>query len=82
MTIRNAVLRAKHEASLGIARDYIDSGIAAMLLEAKGNKAIVAATGIPNTTINHRLVAMAKRAGVKGRVGLALALQRQVLEAH
>jgi len=76
--IRNAVLRARHEASLGITRDHIDSGIAAMLLEEKSNKQMVAATGVPNTTINHRLLAMSRRAGARTRVGLALALQRQL----
>ena len=75
--IRNAVLRARHEASLGITRDHIDSGIAALLLEALSNKQIQAATGVPKTTICNRLAAMSQRCGARNRVGLALALQRE-----
>lgn len=77
--IRNAVLRARHEASLGIARDHVDSGIAALLLEALSNKQIQAATGVPKTTICNRLAAMSQRCGARNRVGLALALQREAM---
>ena len=58
-------------------QEKIDSGIAALLLEALSNKQIQAATGVPKTTICNRLAAMSQRCGARNRVGLALALQRE-----
>ena len=75
--IRNAHLRAQQERDLGIVRTLSESGIAALILDALPDKTISSATGISMCMITYHIHAMMKRAGVKNRVGLALALQEQ-----
>ena len=73
--IRNAHLRAQHERQLGIVRTIREAGIAALILDALPDKTISAATGIPVGTIGNTITVLMRRAGVKNRVGLALALK-------
>ena len=73
--IRNAHLRAQQERQCGIVRTLSESGIAALILDALPDKTISAATGISMGMISYHINAMMKRAGVKNRVGLALALR-------
>jgi DNA-binding NarL/FixJ family response regulator len=76
--MRNAHLRAEAEQALGITRSPRDSAIAALLLEAKSDKQISAATGMQRGEIHKRLINMRKRCAAPNRVGLALALRELV----
>jgi predicted fused transcriptional regulator/phosphomethylpyrimidine kinase len=60
----------------------IHSGVAACILDAMTDDAIVAATGATRTTVERAVADLKWTYGAKNRVALALALQREVwLEA-
>ena len=59
----------------------IHSGVAACILDAMSDDAISAATGAHPATVQRVLADLKWAYGAKNRVGLALALQREAMEA-